>query len=417
VKDRITKEFENMTIAVIGLGKAGLPLAAVIAEAGLDVIGVDVDSQRCAQINKGINPIPEEPHLDELIKKHGGKKLLATPHYHDAKKCDFFIVIVPLFLDTNHQPDFRPFEEAFRNVGKILKKGDCVVLETTVPPMTTELSVQKWLEAESTLHLGDFYLAHSPERIMTGYSISRLQEFPKVVGGVDQKSGRKAFEIYTQFIPRIKLVSSARVAEFIKVIEGCYRFTNISLANELYKIAEELNIDFFEARQNANHQYCDIHLPSTGSGGHCIPVYPWFLINEMEKRGKHINTVLLRSSYMVNEEMPKFWAEKIVMECMKIQKQLNAVKICVTGVTFRKGVNSLTNSKNLELVKLLMKKGLNVSVYDELLSEKDIEQLGLKFGRPEDAEIVFDPFTLELEIHTTEIRDEVNLDRLNERKK
>jgi len=388
-----------MTIAVIGLGKAGLPLAVVIAEADLDIIGVDVDVQRCKQINNGVNPIPEEPHLDELIKKHGGKKLVATSSYQDAKNCDFFIVIVPLFLDANHKPDFQLLENAFRNIGKILKKGDCVVLETTVPPMTTELHIQKWLEKESKLHLGDFYLAHSPERIMTGYSISRLREFPKIIGGVNQESGTKAYTVYSRFIPKLSLVSSARVAEFVKVIEGCYRFTNISLANELFKIAEELHIDFFEAREQANHKYCDIHLPSTGSGGHCIPVYPWFLINEMEQRGKKKNIILLQSSYAVNEEMPEFWADKIVTECMKIHKPLNSVKICVTGITFRKGVKSIMNSKNLELVRLLMKKGLNVSVYDELLSLKEIEQLGLQFDLVDNADIVFNPFTLDLKIH------------------
>ncbi|MCX6671894.1 MAG: nucleotide sugar dehydrogenase [Euryarchaeota archaeon] len=391
-----------MSIAVVGLGKAGLPLAAVIAEAGLDIIGVDVDIQRCKQINNGINPIPEEPHLNELIKKHGGKKLVATSSYQDAKNCDFFIVIVPLFLDTNHRPDFQLLENAFRNIGKILKKGDCVVLETTVPHLTTELHIQRWLEDESKMHLGDFFLAHSPERIMTGYSISRLREFPKIIGGVNQESGKKAYAVYAKFIPKLTIVSSARIAEFVKVIEGCYRFTNISLANELFKIAEELQIDFFEARENANHKYCDIHLPSTGSGGHCIPVYPWFLINEMEQRGKHKNAILLQSSYVVNEEMPEFWANKIVMECMKIHKPLNSVKICVTGITFRKGVKSLINSKNLELVRFLMKKGLSITVSDELLSQKDVEHLGLPYGRAEDAEVVFDPFTLNIETQTKE---------------
>jgi len=389
-----------MTIAVIGLGKAGLPLAAVIAEAGLDIIGVDVDSQRCDQINNGINPIPEEPHLNELIKKHGGKSFVASPSYHDAKNCDFFIIIVPLFLDTNHKADFQVLENAFRNVGKILKNGDCVVLETTVPPMTTELYIQGWLEAESNLHLGDFYLAHSPERIMTGHSISRLREFPKIIGGVNQESGKKAYEVYAKFIPKLTLVSSVRVAEFVKVIEGCYRFTNISLANELFKIAEELHIDFFEARENANHKYCDIHLPSTGSGGHCIPVYPWFLINEMEKRGKHKNAILLESSYVVNEEMPEFWANKIIMECKKIHKPLKSAKICVTGITFRKGVKSLMNSKNLELVNLLIKKGLTVLIYDELLSRKEIERIGLTYGRPEEADLEFNSFSLKIKINS-----------------
>ncbi len=385
-----------MTIAVVGLGKAGLPLAAVIADAGLPVVGIDADEKRCLQINKGINPISEEPKLDKLIKKYGGKTLIATNRYKDAEKCNCYIIIVPLLIDARHKPDFEILEDAFRNIGKILKKGDCVILETTVPPMTTENMIQNWLKEESGLQLGDFYLAHSPERIMTGYSISRLHEFPKVIGGVDRLSGKKAFNVYKQFIPHLTLVSSARVAEFIKVIEGCYRFTNISLANELFKIAEELKVDFFEARKYANHQYCDIHHASTGSGGHCIPVYPWFLINEMEKRGKRNYALLLCASHTVNEEMTKFWGRKIILECTKIKKPLSAVKICVKGITYRKGVKSLYYSKNLALVKFLEKKGLDVYVFDDMFSKEEIERLKLKFIIPDRADVVFDSFALEI---------------------
>lgn len=385
-----------MKIAVVGLGNAGLPLAAVIAEKGFKVVGVDVDARRCSQINKGINPIPQEPELNELIKKHGGKNLIATSQYKDAANSNFYIVIVPLFIDDNHQPDFKFLESAFRNIGKILKKGDCVVLETTVPPKTTETIIKKWLEEESGLVLGDFYLAHSPERIMTGYSISRLKEFPKIVGGVDTKSGKKAFEVYKKFVSNLSLVSSARVAEFIKVIEGCYRFANIALANELFKIAEELEIDFFEAREYANHEYCDIHMPSTGVGGHCIPVYPWFLINEMKGKNKIENSLLLHTAHLINEEMIEFWAERIVEGCMKIDKPINEVKICVQGITFRKGAKSLYNSRNLALAKHLMEKKLNVFVYDELLSKEEIVELGLKFIKPDVADLVFDCFALEM---------------------
>ncbi|HDN65087.1 MAG TPA: nucleotide sugar dehydrogenase, partial [Methanosarcinales archaeon] len=168
-----------MKIAVVGLGKAGLPLAAVIAESGLGVVGVDIDADRVSMINSGANPIPEESGLSELIKKHGGKNLVATSRYEDVKRRNVFIVIVPLFIDDDHSPDFRALESAFRNIGKILKKGDIVVLETTVPPGTTDTLVRGWLEEESGIGSGEFYLAHSPERIMTGHSISRLNEFPK----------------------------------------------------------------------------------------------------------------------------------------------------------------------------------------------------------------------------------------------
>ncbi len=383
-----------MKIAIVGLGKAGLPLASVVADSGLEVVGVDIDQRRCEQINKGVNPIPEEVGLDELIKRHGGKTLVATPRYEDARECTNFIVVVPLFIDENHNPDFRILEEAFRSVGKVLKREDLVVLETTIPPTTTETMVRRWLEEESGLLLGDFYLAHSPERIMTGYSISRLKNFPKIVGGVDEESGRRAFDLYRKFIPNLQRVSNSRVAEFVKIIEGSYRDVNIALANEIFKIAEELDIDFGEARDYANHDYCHIHLPSTGVGGHCIPVYPWFLINEMEKREKVSFAELQRTSRKINDEMVGHWTEKIVLEGLQIDKPLSQVKICLKGITYRKGVKGLYHSRNLALARLLARKGLQVGVYDGLFSEEEIESLSLRFMNPDDADLVFDCFEL-----------------------
>ncbi|WP_230972423.1 nucleotide sugar dehydrogenase [Archaeoglobus neptunius] len=380
--------------SVIGLGKAGLPLAATIAESGIKVVGIDVDEEKCRMINQGMNPIPEEKGLDELIKKHGGKNLIATTDYWDAERCNLFIVIVPLFVDSLHNPDFSIMESAFRSVGRVIKEGDVVVLETTVPPLTTETIVRRWLEEESGLKLGQFYLAHSPERIMTGYSLSRLREFPKVIGGVDRKSGEMAYDLYKKFIPNLHLVSNARTAEFIKVIEGCYRDVNIALANELLKIAEEIGVDFYEARKYANHEYCHIHLPSTGVGGHCIPVYPWFLIKEMEKREKFEKARLLRTAREVNDEMIDYWIEKLVLECLKVDKPLSEVKICIRGITFREGVKETYHSRALAIVQRLREKGLNVGAFDEMFSPKELEEMGISPMKPEDADIVFDTFNL-----------------------
>ncbi len=387
-----------MRVSVIGLGKAGLPLATVIADSGIHVTGIDIDTKRCDLINLGTNPINEEPKLQELIKKHGGKTLFATSKYEGAKDCGVFIVIVPLFLDENNNADLSVLRSVFNNIASILKKGDIVVLETTVPPMTTETVVRNWLEERSKMKLGEFYLANSPERIMTGFSISRLREFPKVIGGVDEESGRKAYDIYKLFIPNLHLVSSAKVAEYIKVIEGCYRDSNIALANELFKISNELGINFFEAREWANHKYCDIHVPSTGVGGHCIPLYPWFLIKEMEKRDENLNAKLLRTSREINDGMIEFWVKKIIQEGKKLKKPFPKVKICVKGITFRKGVKELYRSRNLALVRLLSDKGADVFVYDELFTKKEVQKLGLKCGKPEDADISFDPFNLILSV-------------------
>lgn len=392
-------EEKEMKIAVIGLGKAGLPLAAIIADSGLKVIGVDIDANRCSLINSGENPIPEEPGLESLIKKHGGKSLIASADYNSAIDCSVYIILVPLFINEYNEPDFGQLEGAVRNVGKMLKKGDLVVIETTVPPLTTEKLVRSWLESENSLRLGDFYLAHSPERIMSGKCISRLLEFPKVIGGVDQESGIVAYEIYKNFIPNLHLVSSSRVAEFIKNIEGCYRDVNIALANELYKIAEELNIDFFEAREYANHKYCHIHLPSTGVGGHCIPVYPWFLIREMARREKSDFAGLLRVSREINDRMVEYWVEKIVLYCLRIKKPLGQVKICINGITYRKGVKELFHSRNLALARALKSKGFEVVVHDEMFTKEEIERLGLNYGSPDHSDIVFDPFDLKIRLN------------------
>ena len=381
-------------IAVIGLGNAGLPLAAVIADSGIAVMGVDINESRCLAINRGDNPIAEEAGLEELLKRHGGRSLLATPRFQDAAGCRTFIVIVPVFVDASYNPDFSIMQGALESLGKILKKGDLVVLETTFPPKTTEDMAEKLLSQSSGLLPGDYYLAYSPERIMTGYSISRLREFPKVIGGRDEESGMVAYQVYSRFINNLHLVSSARVAEMIKVMEGCYRDVNIALANELFKICQDMEVDFFEARDKANHQFCHIHLPSTGVGGHCIPVYPWFLIKEMEKREHFSHCRLLRAGREINDEMIDYWAERILMQCLKIDKPLSSIKICIEGITYRAGVREFYHSRNLALAKLLADKGLDVYVSDPLLSGEEVEGRGLRFIKPEEADLVFDPFAL-----------------------
>jgi len=381
-------------IAVIGLGNAGLPLAVVIADSGIAVMGVDINESRCLAINRGDNPIAEEAGLEELLKRHGGKRLVATPRFQDAAGCRTFIVIVPVFVDASYNPDFVIMKSALESLGKILKKGDLVVLETTFPPKTTEDMAEKLLSQSSGLLPGDYYLAYSPERIMTGYSISRLKEFPKVIGGRDEESGIVAYQVYSRFINNLHLVSSARVAEMIKVMEGCYRDVNIALANELFKICQDMEVDFFEARDKANHQFCHIHLPSTGVGGHCIPVYPWFLIKEMEKREHFSHCRLLRAGREINDEMIDYWAERILMQCLKIDKPLSLIKICIKGITYRPGVREFYHSRNLALAKLLADKGLDVYVSDPLLSGEEVEGRGLRFIKPEEADLVFDPFAL-----------------------
>ena len=348
-----------MKISVIGLGKAGLPLAAVIAEAGLDVIGVDTDRNKVELVNKGINPIKEEPGLTRLVREHGGKNLKATS---DAKaaagQSSVHIIVVPLFIDKNNKPDFSLIKSAVENAGKGLKKKDLVVLETTVPVNTTETLVREILEKASGLKAGsDFYLAYSPERIMTGYSISRFKEFTKLIGGIDKKSTDKAFQLYKKFAKPVR-VSNPRTAELAKISEGVYRDVNIALANELLKVAEHYDIDFWEMREAAKHQYCNILEPGN-VGGHCIPVYPWFLINNLD-------VPLIKAARNLNEGMLDYYAKKV--------DKIGGKKVGIIGLSYREGVKEKAYSRSADFINLLKKKGYSVYALDPLYSKNEVEK-------------------------------------------
>jgi len=348
-----------MRISVIGLGKAGLPLAAVIADAGFDVIGVDIDKNKINLINKGINPIKEEPGLSQLIKKHGGKKLKATSDaVTAARQSNVHIIVVPLIIDKDKKPDFSQIKNALENIAKGLKKEDIIVLETTVPVNTTETLVKAALEKNSGLKAGkDFYLAYSPERIMTGYSISRFREFPKLISGINKISTDKAFEVYKKFAKPIK-VGNSRTAELAKIAEGVYRDVNIALANELYKVSEHYNLNFWEMREAARHQYCNILEPGN-VGGHCIPVYPWFLIND-------VYVPLINSARRLNDNMIFYYLKKI--------EKIGGKKVGVVGLSYREGVKEKAYSTAIDLIYLLKKKGYDVYGLDPLYSKEDVEK-------------------------------------------
>jgi len=350
-----------MKIAVVGLGKAGLPLACTIADSGLNILGVDVSEERVKELSEKKNPIPEEPGVQEVLDKTIGKNFNVTSDpLLAAKECDFHIVIVPLFIDDDKKPDFSILQSAFTNVGKGLKKGDVVVLETTAPPGTTESLIKDILESESGLKAGvDFYLAYSPERIMTGYSISRYKEFPKVVGGLTDECGNKALEVYSKFCTKAQKVSNAKTAELIKVAEGVYRDVNIGLANELYKISEKLDVDFFEMKEKANHAFCNIHDPGI-VGGHCIPVYPWFLINNNE-----LKTNVMKTSRLLSDDMANYYADKLN----------GAKKVAVAGLSYREGVKEKAYSGAFLMIKALKDKGHEVYGLDPMYDEEETQEI------------------------------------------
>jgi len=386
----------NITkINVIWLGKAWLPLAAHITNKWIEVIWVDINEKTCELINSWWNPIPEESWLTELLEKYWWKELFATSDYSETKEWNVFIVIVPLFIDSYNNPDYSIIDVVTKNIGKYLKKEDCIIFETTFPPKTTETRLKDILEKESwLLEWVDFYIWYSPERIMTWVSLSRFEEFPKVIWGVSKTSSDIVYSIYSKFIPNLDRVRDSRTAEYIKVIEWCYRDTNIALANELFKISNELDIDFFEARKFANHEFCNIHMPSIWVGWHCIPVYPHFLIKEMESLNKDSYKTLLSTSRLINEDMINYWSWKIILKALEIKKPLKDVKVLVKWITYRSWAKETYHSRNLALAKLLKEKWLNLFVFDEMYSEDEINKLWFNYWISGDIE--FDCFSLEL---------------------
>jgi UDP-N-acetyl-D-mannosaminuronic acid dehydrogenase len=341
--------------AVIGLGRAGLPLAAVMADSGIKVTGYDIDKGKVALINSGENPIPEEAGLKKLIRKHIGKNLKATADIMDAADASAYIVIVPLFLDGKNKPDYAILKKALKTISKVLKDGDLVVLETTVPPGTTDGLLREILDKTGK----KYHLAYSPERIMTGVSISRFREFPKIVGGTTKKATEKAYNLYRRFSKNVAKVRDAKTAEFVKVAEGIYRDVNISLANELYRVCEKKGIDFWDMRQAAKHRYCDIHEPGM-VGGHCIPVYPWFLIN-------HERVPLIRLARKLNDEMASYYADRA-------REKTKGKNAGIIGLSYREGVKEASHTRAHALIKELQKRGFTVYGQDPQFTEEEIKK-------------------------------------------
>ena len=383
-EDEIEKAFRsgNLTISVYGLGKIGLPLAAVFAENGAEVIGADINEALVEKINSGENPLPEEPGLSELVKKNVERgRLRATSDLKKAAQLsDVMVIIVPTLLDEHNNPDLSAVFSACEEISKGLEKGDLVIQESTVPPGTTQNVIVPILE-KSGLKVGEFGVAHCPERVASGRAIKDITgAYPKVVGGVDELSTRTAAALYKVINKKgVIPVSNATTAEAVKVFEGIYRDVNIALANQLALVCEELGIDAVEVFSVANTQpYSHLHMPGCGVGGHCIPVYPYFIMKTVRS-----DTSLLELSRRINDSMP----QHVVSTLMKMLRStgVKRPKVLVLGLTFRGGVRETRYSPALKIVELLNEEGVDVYAYDPLLGKEEVERCARARYMPPDA--------------------------------
>lgn len=376
----------QVTIDVIGIGKMGLPLAALFAREGAKVIGVRRNAEMVREINRGGCPVQEEPDLAEIVRQTVAKgNLVATTDGRSAaEQSDVILILVPLLVDGHGKPDFRQMREACNQAVKGLRKGDLVIVETTMPPGSIRKVVIPLLEKSGLVAGRDFGVAHAPERLMTGRVIRNVYKYPKILGGLDQKSTEAAAGLYAPFGEVVR-VSSLEAAELVKVSEGVYRDVNIAYANTLGMLCEKHGVDAWEVIKAANHQtsdYCHIHLPGSGVGGHCIPVYPWFLINK--GRSYSTDVSLLRTARRINDAMPKHM-KKLIDLCLKDHgKSPAASSVSVLGIAFRGGVKEPRFSPGTALLNLL-KGYAKVVAHDPMFSDDEIRSMGFEPATLDDA--------------------------------
>lgn len=360
-----------MRIAVVGLGKIGQPLAALYASRGHDVTGVDVNPALVAAINDGRATIVNEPGLAALVAETvAAGTLRATCQTADAVAgADVVLVAVPMLIDDRRELDYRMMDAAFAAIAAGLQPGTLVLLETTVPVGDTRRRFGARLQ-QSGLRAGvDFWLAFSPERVQSGRIFRDLETYPKVVGGVDEESGLRAEAFYREALraPVIRL-SSAEAAEFCKLAESVYRDVNIGLANELALSAERYGVDITEVIPAANSEpQSHIHLPGIGVGGHCMPVYPYFLL----AGGPH---PIVAAGRAVNEAMPAHAAELLAQQLGGLEGRV----VLILGLAYRVGVKEAMLSPATALAGLLREQGASPRVHDPLFTDAEIAALGLE---------------------------------------
>jgi nucleotide sugar dehydrogenase len=370
-------------VTVVGLGKIGLPLAVQFAARGHHTVGVDIDESVVRAVAEARPPFPKEADLDERLAKVVADGFLeaTTDTASAVAASDVVVVVVPLYVDARGEPEFSAIDAATLEIGRGLQPGTLVTYETTLPVGTTRNRVAARLGAASGLRTGaDFFVAFSPERVSSGRVFRDLARYPKLVGGIDDESGRLAVDFYNSaldFEERDDLprpngawdLGSAEAAEFAKLAETTYRDVNIGLANQFALYAGSIGVDFLEVAEACNSQpFSHLHRPGIAVGGHCIPVYPWFYL------GGDPTATIVRAAREANQMMP----ERCVDMLAERYGDLTGAVVVVLGACYRGGVKETAFSGVFATVDALRLRGAWPLVEDPLLSADEISGLGLE---------------------------------------
>jgi nucleotide sugar dehydrogenase len=359
------------TVAVVGAGKMGLPLAAQFATHGWHVIAVDVNPAVVASINAGRSHVGDEPGLEALVAGvHAEGRLRATLDAASAaREADVVVLIVPVMLDAAQRPGYVYMDAAVASIAPGVHAGITVIFETTLPIGDTRTRFAPALEAASGLVADrDFFVAFSPERLFSGAVLENLAVYPKLVGGVGPASTDRAARFYASVLDaEVVAMSSSEAAEFSKLADTTYRDVNIALANEFARAADLHGIDVLEVIAAANSQpYSHIHQPGIGVGGHCIPVYPHLLL------ARAPGLTLVETARRVNDGQ----VDRALAILDPLVGGLAGAPVLVLGITYREGVKELAYSVAIALIAALQAAGARVSAFDPLLGDDEIRALG-----------------------------------------
>jgi UDP-N-acetyl-D-glucosamine dehydrogenase len=347
---------------VIGLGYVGLPLVVAFAEAGEDVVAVDVDPRKVAAIKAGESYIED---ISSARLQAVGDRIVATAHYQPLARTDAVLICVPTPLTPNREPDLGALVNAGIGLGQVLQHGQLVVLESTTYPGTTRDRLVPLLEEESELRVGeDVNVAFSPERVDPGRTDHTLRTTPKIVGGITPACTERAAELYSLVCDRIVRVSTPEAAELSKLLENIFRSVNIALVNEMAILADRMGIDIWEVVDAAaTKPYGFMRFdPGPGMGGHCLPVDPFYLT--WRAREFQMSTEFIELAGKINQQMPYHCVERVERALNDVAKPVRGSRLLVLGVSYKGGVGDIRESPAIRIMEVLLARGAELSYHD-----------------------------------------------------
>lgn len=360
---------KTVNVGIIGLGYVGLPLAVSFARKGVSVLGFEKSEKKAAAVNDGANYIGDIRD-DELAALVSRKYLSATTDFARVQECDAVIICVPTPLDKFKKPDMSFIESSCRDIGRHMKTGTFISLESTTYPTTTEDLMKPIIEEESGLKEGEgFWLCFSPERVDPGNKDYKTENTPKVVGALGEDAQKIALALYGIAIQNLYPVSSPRAAEMVKILENTYRLINISLINELALLAGKMDINIWEVIEAAKSKPYGFQAfyPGPGIGGHCIPLDPFYL--EYIAKGFNFDLTMINTAGNINNQMPYRMMNKISYALNRQKKALNGSTVLFLGIAYKPDIDDARESPALAVMEHAARKGATVLYHDPYIPE------------------------------------------------